>query len=46
MALGTSKKPTYPEYAPNRFDVTLCIGNNSKLSTEKHYALHTVYVGF
>lgn len=46
MALGTSKKPIYPEYPPNRFDVTLCIGNNSKLSTDVHYALNTVYVGF
>lgn len=46
MALATSKKPIYPEYPPNRSDVTLSIGNNSKLSTEEHSALNTVYVGF
>lgn len=33
---GDQQNPIYPEYPPNRFDVTLCIGNNSKLSTEEH----------
>lgn len=43
---GDQQNPIYPEYPLNGFDVTLCKGNNSKLSAEELYAHNSVYVGF